>query len=136
VKSIDGRRVDFIIKGAWVYMTFRRCFEKRDVAVSGALISEVAPEIVTEDPAVGIVDGRGKYLIPGLVDIHMHIESSMTYPEEFSRLALLHGTTTVVADAHEIANVFGLEGTKAFERQKTELDTFLCDSFQCAFYQQ
>ena len=124
MKSIDGRRVDFIIKGAWVYMTFRRCFEKRDVAVSGALISEVAPEIVTEDPAVGIVDGRGKYLIPGLVDIHMHIESSMTYPEEFSRLALLHGTTTVVADAHEIANVFGLEGTKAFERQKTELDIF------------
>lgn len=124
MRSIDGRQVDFIIKDAWVYMTFRRCFEKRDVAVSGALISEVAPEIVTEDPAVGIVDGRGKYLIPGLVDIHMHIESSMTYPEEFSRLALLHGTTTVVADAHEIANVFGLEGTKAFERQKTELDIF------------
>lgn len=124
MRSIDGRQLDFIIKDAWVYMTFRRCFEKRDVAVSGALISEVAPEIVTEDPSVGIVDGRGKYLIPGLVDIHMHIESSMTYPEEFSRLALLHGTTTVVADAHEIANVFGLEGTKAFERQKTELDIF------------
>lgn len=121
---MDGRQVDLVIQGAWVYMTFRRCFEKRDVAVSGALISEVAPEIVTEASAAEIVDGRGKYLIPGLVDIHMHIESSMTYPEEFSRLALLHGTTTVVADAHEIANVFGLEGTKAFERQKTEMDIF------------
>lgn len=122
--AVNGAQPDVIIKNAWVYMTFRRCFEKRDVAVSGALISEVAPEIVTEDPAVGIVDGRGKYLIPGLVDIHMHIESSMTYPEEFSRLALLHGTTTVVADAHEIANVFGLEGTETFSAQKTELDIF------------
>ena len=70
---MDGRQVDLVIQGAWVYMTFRRCFEKRDVAVSGALISEVAPEIVTEASASEIVDGRGKYLIPGLVDIHMHI---------------------------------------------------------------
>lgn len=124
MKLMDSRQIDFIIKGAWVYMTFRRCFEKRDVAVSGALIAEVAPEIVTDNPKVKVVDGQGKYLIPGLIDIHMHIESSMTYPEEFSRLALLHGTTTVVADAHEIANVFGLEGTKAFAEQKTELDIF------------
>lgn len=122
--AVNGARPDVIIKNALVYMTFRRCFEKRDVAVSGALISEVAPEIHSDDPAVRLVDGWGKYLIPGLVDIHMHIESSMTYPEEFSRLALMHGTTTVVADAHEIANVFGLEGTETFSAQKTELDIF------------
>lgn len=51
-------------------------------------------------------------MIPGLIDIHMHIESSKIYPLEFSRITLAHGTTTVVADAHEIANVFGVGGIK------------------------
>lgn len=63
-------------------------------------------------------------MIPGLVDIHMHVESSMTYPEEFSRTVVPFGVTTVVADPHEIANVFGLEGILSFMEQETELDIF------------
>ena len=58
------------------------------------------------------------------IDIHMHIESSMTTPVEFSRTTLPYGVTTVVADAHEIANVFGMEGIKSFMSQKTEQDIF------------
>lgn len=59
-----------------------------------------------------IVDGKGKYLIPGLIDAHVHIESSMMIPRNFAKASLVHGTTTVVTDPHEVANVFGVEGVK------------------------
>ncbi len=62
---------------------------------------------VTEDPGV-----MGPLIIPGLIDAHIHIESSMLVPSEFARLAVLHGTTAVVADPHEIANVLGMEGVR------------------------
>ena len=145
-------RADYIIKNAQVYMTFRQCFERRDVAVLGDKILEVSPKIflaeggcraegraVCDEGQAGehaescrtgsgnagaVIDGSGMYLIPGLVDIHMHIESSMTYPKEFSYFALKAGTTTVVADSHEIANVFGMEGIRAFMDQETPLDIF------------
>lgn len=116
-------KADYIIKNVWLYLTFRQCFEKRNVAVLRDRFFEISD---SEDmcEADQILDGSGKYMIPGLIDIHMHIESSMTYPEEFSRIVLPHGTTTVVADAHEIANVFGLEGIRTFMEQKTEMDIF------------
>lgn len=117
-------KVDYIVKDAWVYLTFRQCFEKRDVAVSGERIFAVSPKFADLYENTQIIDGSGMYLIPGLIDIHMHIESSMTYPKEFSRIALRHGTTTVVADAHEMANVFGMDGIRAFMEQETKLDIF------------
>ena len=85
-------KVDFVVKDAWVFMTYRQCFEKRDVAVAGEKIYAVSPAICYPD--VTMIDGSGMYMIPGLVDIHMHIESSMTYPAEFSRITLhsvVHG---------------------------------------------
>ena len=115
-------KVDFVVKDAWVFMTYRQCFEKRDVAVAGEKIYAVSPAICYPD--VIMVDGSGMYMIPGLVDIHMHIESSMTYPAEFSRITLPYGVTTVVADAHEIANVFGMDGIQWFMGQETKLDIF------------
>lgn len=117
-------RADYIVKNARVFQTFRQCFETRDVAVRNGKIYEVMPELAAADPSVPVYDAGGRYMIPGLIDIHMHIESSMTYPEEFSRIALRHGTTTVAADAHEIANVFGMEGLDAFLRQETAMDIF------------
>ncbi|MBR5882091.1 MAG: adenine deaminase [Mailhella sp.] len=59
-----------------------------------------------------VVDGRGAYLIPGLIDGHVHIESSMLCPARFAELLLPFGTTTVVADPHEIANVKGMDGLR------------------------
>ena len=59
------------------------------------------------------VDGQGKYALPGFVDSHMHLESSMLAPAHFARIALTCGTTTVAADPHEIGNVMGLEGVQA-----------------------
>lgn len=118
-------KTDLIIKNAKVFMSSRRKFEVRDIAVSGARISIVAPEISLLGHACeNCIDAEGAYIIPGLIDIHMHIESSMTYPTEFAKAALPHGTTTVVADAHEIGNVFGLEGVFSFMDQKTPMDIF------------
>lgn len=62
---------------------------------------------VIEDPGV-----IGPLILPGLIDAHIHIESSMLVPSEFARIAVVHGTTSVVSDPHEIANVLGLEGVK------------------------
>src|ERR1041384_4567743 len=56
------------------------------------------------------IDVRGSYLVPGFIDAHMHIESSKLMVDEFARAVLAHGTTTVVADPHEIANVLGTDG--------------------------
>lgn len=115
-------KADFVVRNAWVFMTCRQCFEKRDVAVAGEKFFAVSPAISYPDATE--IDGTGMYMIPGLIDIHMHIESSMTYPEEFSRITLPYGVTTVVADAHEIANVFGLKGIEWFMGQRTEQDIF------------
>src|SRR6266508_1564962 len=57
-----------------------------------------------------IVHARGKYVVPGFVDAHMHLETTKLMPGEFARLVLPLGTTTVVADPHEIANVLGTDG--------------------------
>ena len=61
-------------------------------------------------PAKDVFDGQGKYLIPGFVDTHMHIESTMMAPENFGRVAAMWGTTTAVTDPHEIGYVMGIDG--------------------------
>ncbi|MEM3960850.1 MAG: adenine deaminase [Sulfolobales archaeon] len=66
-----------------------------------------------------ILDGRDLYAIPGFIDAHVHIESSLLSPEEFSKLAIAHGTTLVVADPHEIVNVGGVEALKHYFRLST-----------------
>ena len=59
-----------------------------------------------------IIDGKGKFICPGLIDAHCHIESSLVTPNEYSKTALLNGITSVVCDPHEIANVLGTDGIK------------------------
>lgn len=115
-------KVDLLIRNGWVYRTYRQCFEQADIAVVGERFYDISPASCYE--ADSEVDASGKYIIPGLIDIHMHIESSMTYPGEFSAAVLPFGVTAVVADPHEIANVFGLEGIKSFLSQETKLDIF------------
>ena len=56
------------------------------------------------------IDARGQYLVPGFIDAHVHLESSKLTPAEFARAVVPHGTTAVVTDPHEVANVLGREG--------------------------
>ena len=84
-------KVDLVIENAWVYRTFRQCFERMDIAVTGGKFFDVSPVsdfVEDSEQRVGarrgeweaesVFDGTGKFVIPGLVDIHMHVESSMT----------------------------------------------------------
>ena len=66
--------------------------------------------IVSVDEISG--DVTGPYILPGFVDAHIHVESSMLVPSEFARVAVVHGTVATVSDPHEIANVLGLEGVR------------------------
>jgi adenine deaminase len=112
-----------LIEGALVFNVFRRIFEKKSVLVREGIFVDVA-EHIEPGPGEERISAAGLWMGPGLVDIHLHIESSMTYPGEFSRAVLPHGTCTAVADPHEIANVFGIEGIRAFMASPAEMDIF------------
>lgn len=112
-----------IIKNISVYQTFTQQFEIKDVLIENGRFAYIADSLSITNESV-VMDGTGKWMIPGLIDIHMHIESSMTLPSRFSEAVLPHGVTTVVADPHEIANVFGIEGVQSFLSNATALDIF------------
>ena len=80
--------------------------EETDLALSGPWIAGIGPGY----DAVEIVDLGGRFVLPGFIDAHVHIESSLATPPEFARAVVPRGTTTVVSDPHEIANVHGLDG--------------------------
>lgn len=80
------------------------------VYVYDGMISHVETKNFEELKAKEIYDGQGKYLIPGFIDAHIHIESSMMTPRNFAKAVIPCGTTTVITDPHEIANVCGKEG--------------------------
>jgi len=106
-------KVDLLVKNAYVFNSYIKKFIKADVAVLGQKVFYVGNADSYHFYADEIVDADNKYMIPGLIDIHVHIESSMTTPYAFSHELIKNGVTTVVAEPHEIANVFGVEGIKA-----------------------
>ncbi|HUL23022.1 MAG TPA: adenine deaminase [Thermodesulfobacteriota bacterium] len=104
VASGDGM-ADILIKNGRVVDVFSGEIEKRDVAIFGGVIVGFGDYQARE-----IIDVKGDFLCPGLIDGHVHIESSMVTIPEFARAVLPNGTTSVVIDPHEIANVLGREG--------------------------
>ncbi len=99
---------DLLLKHAKVVNVFTGEILEGDVAIAGEWIAAVGQGYAGE----AIIDVEGNYLIPGLIDTHVHIESSMVTPPQFARAIVPHGTTTVIADPHEIANVCGAEGIR------------------------
>jgi adenine deaminase len=98
---------DLVVEGARVFSAFTREWLAGDVAVADGRIAGIWRYDGGER-----VDGRGRFLVPGFVDAHMHIESSKLVPAEFARAVLPLGTTTVVTDPHEVANVLGAAGVR------------------------
>ena len=96
---------DLVIRGARVLSVFTREWLETDVAIADGWIAGLGDYEGRET-----IEGAGKYLVPGFVDAHMHLESSKLLVDEFARLVLPFGTTAVVADPHEIANVLGTDG--------------------------
>ena len=96
---------DLIIHGGRVLSVFTREWLEVDVAVCDGVVAGLGAY-----EGAQTLDAGGMYVVPGFVDAHMHLESSKLLPSEFARLVLPLGTTTVVADPHEIANVLGTDG--------------------------
>ena len=105
---------DLAIKNAQVLNVFTGEILPATVFVYAGCIAHVEYKNFEEglDKVKSVVDAEGKYLIPGLIDAHMHIESSMLTPRNFAKVSVPSGTTTIIMDPHEIGNVYGVEGVK------------------------
>src|SRR5262245_51762980 len=96
---------DLVVRGGRVFVAFTREWVETDVAVVDGYVAGLGAY-----EGERTVEADGRYLVPGFVDAHMHLESSKLLVDEFARLVLPFGTTAVVADPHEIANVLGTDG--------------------------
>lgn len=110
---------DLILKNGNVVDVFGGIIRKADVIVKNGVICGVG-----KYDGKNIVDVTDKYVMPGFIDAHVHIESSMTVPGEYAKAVMPHGVTTVIADPHEITNVCGEDGLKFMKSAagKTPLD--------------
>jgi len=113
---------DLVLKNGNILNVFTSEILKGDVAVIGGVIAGVGPSYRGKDE----VDLSGKWVAPGLVEGHLHIESSMLLPSALALALIAHGTTALVADPHEIANVMGLEGVRFMleDSAKAAVDMF------------
>lgn len=103
-------RADKLILDVKVYNSYFKKFEEGNVALLSGKFLYIGKRGVETFEGAEIIEGRGRYMIPGLVDIHLHIESSMVTPATFSYGLIQNGVTTIVPEPHEMANVFGVEG--------------------------
>lgn len=100
-------KADLVLKNAKYLNVFSNEFLCGDIAVANRLIAGVGKyDGKTE------IDVSGKLVLPGFIDAHIHLESSMVTPAEFAKAVVAHGTTTVITDPHEITNVMGIDGVE------------------------
>ncbi|MCE4050545.1 MULTISPECIES: adenine deaminase C-terminal domain-containing protein [Bacillaceae] len=105
-------KVDMLIKEAMVFNSYFKQFTKANVAVKDGKFFYIGAKGSETFTAEKIIEAAGMYLVPGLIDIHLHIESTMVTPATFSYGLLKNGVTTIVPEPHEMANVFGIAGVK------------------------
>jgi adenine deaminase len=98
--------------GRLVNVHTREVLDGVDVAVKAGRVAMFGDAAHTRGPDTEVIDADGAYLVPGLVDTHLHVESAMVTVARFAEAVLPHGTTTVLIDNHEIANVLGLDGIR------------------------
>ena len=104
---------DAVVRGGRVALVQTREVLDWEVAIAAGRIAYLGPDAShCVGPATEVIDAAGSYVIPGLIDAHMHVESGMLTPAEFTRAVLPHGTTSMFVDPHEIANVLGLSGVR------------------------
>ena len=103
-------KIQLLIKHAKVFNSYLKKFIDADVSVKDGKFYYIDRKHENLFDAEQTIDADGQYMIPGMVDIHMHIESSMTTPSSFGNCAAKNGVTTVVSEPHEMANVKGVRG--------------------------
>ena len=105
--AVGREKADLVLKNAKYLNVFSNEFLCGDIAVANGLIAGVGKyDGKTE------IDVSGKLVLPGFIDAHIHLESSMVTPAEFAKAVVAHGTTTVITDPHEITNVMGIDGVE------------------------
>ena len=114
--AMKKEKADLVIKNANIVNVFTKEIVRADIAIC-------MDQIVGIGDYSGIkeIDAQDKYVCPGLIDSHVHIESTMVTPSEFAKAVLPHGTTTIIADPHEIANVCGINGINFMLNQSKSL---------------
>lgn len=102
-----------IRQGKWVNVQSREVVDGYDIAIAEGRFAAIAPDLSGAiGPDTQVIEAQGRFMLPGLIDGHMHIESGMLTPAEFAAAVIPHGTTTMFTDPHEIANVLGLAGVR------------------------
>ena len=114
---------DTVIRnGRWVNVHSGEIIPGTDIAIAAGRFAYCGPDAShCIGPATKIIDAAGRYLVPGLCDAHMHVESGMVTVTEFARAVIPHGTTSMFIDPHEIANVLGLPGVKLMHDEAVSL---------------
>ncbi|APH71013.1 adenine deaminase [Aquibium oceanicum] len=124
VDVATGRRpAEMVVRnGRWVNVHSGEVIPGTDVAIAAGRFAYCGPNA---SHAIGegtkVVDAGGRYLVPGLCDAHMHVESGMVTVTEFCRAVIPHGTTSMFIDPHEIANVLGLEGVRLMHDEAVDM---------------
>lgn len=114
--SIKNKKAELVLKNANIVNVFSHEIIKADVAIEKGIIVGIG-----NYEGINNIDLSGKYITPGFIDPHVHIESSMVSPGEFAKAIVPMGTTTIITDPHEIANVCGLEGVEYILKSTEEL---------------
>ena len=115
VEVAAGRApADMVIRGGqWVNVHTREVLPGQDIAIADGRVACVLHDASANiGPETQVIEAEGRYMVPGLIDAHMHVESGMLTPAGFAAAVIPHGTTTIMHDPHEIANVMGLEGVR------------------------
>ncbi len=111
IKLAKGQeKVDLLVKNAKIVNVFSGEIHKADVAIADGIFVGFGGEGEEEYNTKNLYDAQGRYMSPGLIDGHIHIESTFLSPREFCNVVAPHGTSAVICDPHEIANVLGLKG--------------------------
>ncbi|MGN6773215.1 MAG: adenine deaminase [Rhizobiaceae bacterium] len=123
--AMGRRKADLVVRnGRWVNVHSGEIVPATDLAVIEGRFAYCGPDA---SHAIGektrVVDVGGRYLVPGLCDAHMHVESGMVTVTEFCRAVIPHGTTSMFIDPHEIANVLGLEGVRLMHDEALAMPT-------------
>lgn len=111
--ALGRDKADLVVKnGSLINVFSKRIVEKTGVAIKGNRIAAIGNVNYTIGFKTKVIDAKGQYLTPGFIDAHIHTESSMLTLTQFAKAVLPNGTTTIIIDPHEIANVLGLKGIK------------------------
>lgn len=116
--ALGKEKGDLLLRGGQVVNVFTDRIEPANVVVADGWIAGVGPFDWT---ATQTIDLRGRALLPGLIDSHMHLESTLLTPAELARLIVPHGTTATISDSHEVGNVLGVPGIETLIDASAEL---------------